>query len=163
MRMKHSCRAFLAAWVVSGGIAAPAAGQTAPDAAARAEVVSVVEKLFDGMRARDTVAIRSVFDPSARLVNASGRGGGVSVTTVDQFVISIGRAPDGVELIERIYAPEVRIDSNLASVWTFYTFHRGEQFSHCGIDAIQLLRTAGAWKIVHIADTRRTERCEPPG
>jgi len=87
----------------------------------------------------------------------------MSVTTVDQFVHSIGRAPAGMKLIERIYAPEVRIDGNLATVWTFYTFHRGDQFSHCGYDAVQLMRLENEWKIVHLADTRRTSGCDPPG
>jgi hypothetical protein len=65
-------------------------------------------------------------------------------------------------LDEKVFTPIVQIDGDLASVWTFYTLHIGEQFSHCGIDAFMLLRVAGQWKIVSLADTRRQENCEPP-
>jgi hypothetical protein len=132
--------------------------------AREAEVVAVIQKLFDAMLSRDTTALRAVFDPSARLVRGGSRDdpNQVQVTTVDQFVNSIASAPADARLIERIYEPEVRIDGNLATVWTFYTFHLGEQFSHCGIDAAQLLEINGGWKIVHLADTMRRENCEPP-
>ena len=145
--------------------AAPAALRAQEPGSREAEVVAVLQKLFDGMRARDSVMIRSVFDPAARLVRAVTRDGRttVQVTTVDQFVSGIGRAPAGEELIERIYDPEVRIDGRLATIWTFYTFHLGERFSHCGIDAAQLLETDQGWKIVHLGDTMRRENCEPPG
>lgn len=130
-----------------------------------AAVIAVFQKLFDGMRTRDTTMMRSVFDPSAKLVRASTRDGrtAVQATSIDQFIAAIGRAPAGDQLIERIYAPEVRIDGNLATIWTFYTFHVGERFSHCGIDAAQLLETDEGWKIVHLADTTRRENCDPPG
>lgn len=142
-------------------ISAPLAAQT--PAGREAEVLGVMEKLFEAMAARDTAVIRSVFDPTARLVRAPTRQGAtaVQVSTVDQFVNSIARAPAG-ELIERIYAPEIRIDGNLATIWTFYTLHIGEQFSHCGIDAAQLFHTGASWKIVSLADTARRENCDPP-
>jgi hypothetical protein len=44
-------------------------------------------------------------------------------------------------------------------VWTRYAFYAGEQFSHCGVDAIQLGWTVDGWRIVALADTRRREGC----
>jgi hypothetical protein len=55
------------------------------------------------------------------------------------------------------------MDAGTAHVWTFYTLHVGERFSHCGYDSFQLLRSGEGWKIVSVADTRRTDNCEPPG
>lgn len=158
----------LAARLACAGLAAAAAPsalnaqQSDPREAA---VIAVFQKLFDGMRTRDTTMMRSVFDPGAKLVRGSTRDGRtvVQTTSIDQFIASIGRAPAGDQLIERVYAPEVRIDGNLATIWTFYTFHVGDRFSHCGIDAAQLLETDQGWKIVHLADTARRENCDPPG
>jgi hypothetical protein len=40
-----------------------------------------------------------------------------------------------------------------------YSFWLGTTFSHCGIDAFQLARLGSEWKIIAIADTRRTDGC----
>ncbi|MCI0436618.1 MAG: nuclear transport factor 2 family protein [Gemmatimonadetes bacterium] len=151
--------AVLLAALLSATAPAPVHAQ-----AAEREVVAVVERLFEGMLARDTAMMRSTFDPSARLFALVTRDGQTTVNAlpIDNFIASIGRM-QGEGANERIYAPEVRIDGNLATVWTFYTLHVGERFIHCGIDALQLYRTPAGWKIVSIADTRRQENCEPPG
>lgn len=71
-------------------------------------------------------------------------------------------APHDAVWDERIWDTQVRIDGNLASVWTKYAFYLGPQFSHCGIDHFLLFRRAEGWKIIHLADTRRREGCEMP-
>jgi hypothetical protein len=99
--------------------------------------------------------------PSYAPIGIANRDGQKTVTTtaVSQFIGSIARAAPGAVLNERIYDPEVRIDADLAQVWTYYTFHRDTTFSHCGIDAIQLARTSAGWKITQLADTRRQQGC----
>ena len=78
---------------------------------------------------------------------------------IGNFVTAIAGAPPGRLLDERTYNPEVRIDANLATVWAEYDFYLGDQFSHCGVDQMTLVRTAAGWKIVALADTRRREGC----
>jgi hypothetical protein len=126
------------------------------------QVVAVVERLFEGMLARDTVMMRETMAPAAQMLGRSQDGHTLRWGSVDGFLESIGRG-QGPGANERIYNPEVRIDGNLATVWTFYTLHVGERFSHCGYDSFQLARTSDGWKIVSIADTRRTDNCEVPG
>ncbi len=65
-------------------------------------------------------------------------------------------------LRERAWAHRVRIEGNLATVWSRYDLHRGERFSHCGVDAFQLIRYPDGWKIVSIAYTRQEQDCERP-
>ncbi len=135
--------------------------------------MQVVNALWDGMQRRDTAAIRSLFSGEARLMRVDPRSGEISVTSVSQFIGSIGRADRA--LIETIRDWEVRVDDNLASVWTPYSFHFGDacvedgrvdtsaegcRFSHCGVDAFQLLKGPGGWKIVQVADTFRRDGCE---
>lgn len=128
---------------------------------AEAEVIAVVERLFDGMRTQDTTMMRSVFAPQAHMYGV-GRDGTVSARSPDGFIASVGSRQGGM-LDERVFSPQVRIDGNLATVWTYYTLHIGEEFSHCGYDAFMLYRLAEGWKIVSLADTRRPENCEAPG
>ena len=130
---------------------------TAPDE--RAAVIAVVQRLWDAMKARDTAMARAVFDSSAMLSRVVTRNGEarVQLTPVSGFLDALGKATESWN--ERMFNPEVRIDGPLATVWTEYDFHLGTQFSHCGIDAFQLLKTSGGWKIVALADTARREGC----
>ena len=129
---------------------------------ARADVMAVVKRLFDGMRAGDSSMVRSVFHPQVRMITAAMRDGKPAIrieTSADGFVRAIG-TPRPQPLDERIWNDKVEIDGPLASVWVDYALYIGERFSHCGIDHFLLVRDdAGAWKILELADTRRTEGC----
>ena len=123
------------------------------------EVMAVVERLFDAMRAGDTAAMRATFAPGARLAGTQTRDG---VTTVGAIEIErwLGSVARATELLdERLVNPEVRVDDDLATVWVGYSFYVGTKFSHCGYDAFQLARVTDGWKIVHVMDTRRSENC----
>lgn len=139
--------------------APPAAVDTA---AARAEVLAVVNQLFDGMRKRDTASMRALFVPGASLLSSSVRGGTpvVSSDPIDAWIGGIGKAPAGTVLDERLMNTVVHVQDGLASVWTEYEFWVGDRFSHCGVDAIILGKTATGWKLLSIADTRRRTGCK---
>lgn len=128
------------------------------------EVLAVVERLFDGMRAADSLMVRSTLHPDARLVSVSeGEDGPVLRSeTMGGFVVAVG-TPHAEVWDERTWDPEVRIDGRLATVWVPYAFYIGDEFSHCGVDAFQLFDGAEGWKIFQIADTRRRQGCEIPG
>ena len=130
--------------------------QVASDSAA---ITGVVTKLFDAMRARDTTTMRALFVPNASM--QSLRDTAVTFDRIDGWIAGVARAPQGVVLDERLGPQQVRIDGNLATVWVDYWFYAGPRFSHCGVDAFQLARIGGAWKIFSVVDTRRTKGCAP--
>ena len=126
------------------------------------EVVATVRQLFDGMRAGDSAAVRAVFHPSATMHTAMyDRVGSplLRAGSVDRFVGAVGTPHDEV-WDEKIWAYHVQLDDNLATVWTPYTFFLGEKLSHCGVNTFTLFRSGAGWKILNIADTRRTEGCQ---
>ncbi len=126
---------------------------------AEPEVVIAVQRLFDAMRDRDTAAIRRVMAPSAQLV-ALRIGGDSTVaghSSVDDFVANFTSGTE--ELLERMWDPEVRIDGPMATLWAPYDFHRGGEFSHCGVDAFQLALKEDGWRIVSIIYTVRRTGC----
>ena len=127
----------------------------------RAAVLATVQKVFDGMRTKDTALMRSAFMPGARLFGMRTRQNGQVVLqnlTEQQFAEFVAGDQRGA-WTERAFEPEVRIEGTLATVWARYDFHFGSTFSHCGVDAVQLLRTADGWKIVSLADTFQREGC----
>jgi cyanophycinase len=122
-------------------------------------VVTAMNRLFEAMRSRDTATIRSLAHPDLRLYvpGVQNDTATLRVSTIEQFMRSIAAAT--VRLDERAFDPEVRIDGNLASVWTYYEFRRGEEFSHCGVDAFHFARTSQGWKMIALAYTTRTTGC----
>jgi len=128
-------------------------------------VLAAVRKLFDGVTAKDGEAIRSVLDRDARLVRTETRNGAPRTRPMSagDFISGI-LGHEGPPLREKIWNPEVRVSDNLATVWVPYAFYVGDRLSHCGDDAIQLAKTDvgwPGWKIIAIADTQRTEDCDP--
>jgi hypothetical protein len=152
--------------LVSGNASAQAAapaGAPAPDTAVlRAEVLAVINKLFDGMRKRDTASMRSVFHTSAVLLSSSVRNGTPVITTdpIDAWIGSIAKAQPGVVLDERLMNTVVHVQDGLATVWTEYELWVGDRFNHCGVDAMTLGKTEAGWKLLSIADTRRRVGCK---
>jgi len=157
----------LAVAVSVAAVSAPrlaSAQGTSTSTSSRAEeqaVLATVQRLFDAMRTKDTAAFREIFEPNAKLVGMRTRQNGEQVVQVlpwdrfGSFVASDQRAP----WIERAWSPEVRIRGTLATVWAEYDFHFGQTPSHCGVDAVQLLKTPAGWRIVSIADTYEPTGC----
>ena len=76
----------------------------------------------------------------------------------------VGRGEQAIERqineLDDIKNVDTRISDGLASVWVEYDFYAGDQFSHCGVDAVQLLKVPErGWQIVSIADTFERQGC----
>jgi hypothetical protein len=140
--------------------AAPAAAPSVAPAAERAAVLATVQGLFDAMRAGDSARVRAAFHPSARLASALVRNGQpeLKLDSVSVFARAVG-TPHPEVWDERLGATTVLVDGPLAAVWAEYSFYAGTKFSHCGVDAFQLVKTAAGWRIFALADTRQRTGC----
>ena len=161
-------QALIGALTVAALSSVAAAQASSPAKAAEEKaVLATVQRMFDAMRTKDTAAFREIFEPNARLVGMRTRANGeqvVQMLTWERFGAMMAGDTRG-QWIERAWAPEVRIRGSLATVWAEYDFHFGQTPSHCGVDAVQLLKTASGWKIISIADTYESTGCpkrEPP-
>ena len=124
------------------------------------EVRAAINQLFDGMRQSDSARVRAVFHPEARMASAVVRDGVVTLRPdgPEGFIQAVG-APKEIIWDERISNLRIEIDGPLASAWMDYTFHAGTRLSHCGVNAMQLVRMPSGWQIVSLLDTRRREGC----
>ena len=163
--MRPAIVAAFAVFIMST-VASAQASSSASSAEEKA-VLATVQRMFDAMRTKDTAAFREIFEPNARLVGMRTRANGEQVVQVlpwERFGAMMAGDTRG-QWIERAWSPEVRIRGSLATVWAEYDFHFGQTPSHCGVDAVQLLKTSSGWKIVSIADTYEATGCpkrEPP-
>jgi len=131
--------------------------QTAEDS-----IKLAVNKLFDAMRNSDAAMLKSAFGDSAVLQTiARSKDGATLIRTesVSDFAKSIATAPKG-SLDERISFETIKVDANLAFVWTPYSFYYNGKLSHCGVNSFQLVRFDVGWKIQYIIDTRRRSGCK---
>ena len=141
-------------------IVAPALRAQDGMASAEDDVRAVVTELFDAMRAADSSRVGSVFHADARLHTTMQQGENVRLIegSLTDFMTAVGTPHDEM-WDERVDEIHVRVDDGLASAWMDYAFYAGEQFSHCGVNAIQLVQTDDGWKMLNLIDTRRRE-CE---
>ncbi|HYC52335.1 MAG TPA: nuclear transport factor 2 family protein [Gemmatimonadaceae bacterium] len=140
-------------------VPAPAFGQQSSDETA---VIAAVQKMFDGMRSADSAAVRALFAPGARFAGVDDRATppAIRFDSVDGWIAAIARSRGRWD--EQIYDVQVRVDGHMAQVWAPYTFYLDSKISHCGINAIDLLRDSQGWKVTQVADTRRRENCPDP-
>jgi hypothetical protein len=124
-------------------------------------VQQVLITLFDGMREGDSAKVGSVFRNDVRMISAFRDKSDKPVLKEEKlsdFLNAVG-APHVEVWDEKIYNTVIQIDGNIAQVWTDYTFYLGKTFSHCGIDAFQLVKEDNLWRIVSLMDTRRKVGC----
>jgi len=103
--------------------------------------------------------MRAAFVPNAMMQSISATG--VKFEGIEGWLRSVGSAPAGTVIDERLANPVVHVDGDLASIWVDYWLFVGDRLSHCGVDAILLSKLEGAWKIFSVVDTRRREGCAP--
>lgn len=131
-----------------------------------ASVTEVVNNLFRAMQTNDTTLFRSVFADQVTMATVTKNKEGKVVVQRDNgitgFMKAIAKPNPRGALNEEIWNIKIQLDGDFAQVWCDYAFYLGNAFSHCGVDAFQLSRTADGWKIFHLADTRRKEGCTIP-
>jgi hypothetical protein len=149
------------AWIPASLVLLAAAALAPPAAAQddRAAVMAVVTGVFDGMRARDTALMRSLFSPHARMIGWDTRQNPpLQVLDPAGWIASVARG-QGPGPDERLFDPVVHVDDHIAQVWVYYELWIGTRLNHCGYDAFFLVKMPDGWKINQVADTRRME-CE---
>jgi hypothetical protein len=117
-------------------------------------VLAPFQAVLDGIAQHDQLLIRKQLLPGGMVTLL--RNGQPLQLHFDAFVDHI--RPGGSEKIEeRMHDPLVRIDDNIAVIWTPYTFHVGDKVDHCGTDLVNLVRLDGHWLIASIADNSRKD------
>jgi Putative lumazine-binding len=151
-------RAFVCACALVILVSARAHAQD-PD---RAHVLATVQSFFDSMEKADAELAKKILMPDARFFSAAERDGKVTIrpSTGDAFVASFSN-PNRGKALERMWDPEVRVRGSIAQVWTRYDFHNNGAFSHCGIDAFNLVKTDDGWKIASAMWTVERTGCAP--
>lgn len=121
-------------------------------------VSTVITEFFDAMRTSDGDQLRllTTNETTLKTVTVVDVEPVLRETPFDRFISSVERSEPGT-LDEQLSSLTIHVDENLATAWMEYRFYRGEEFSHCGVNTMNLLKKSDGWKILTIIDTRRSE------
>jgi len=125
-------------------------------------VRAVIDSLFLGMKNGDSSMVSNVFHSELSMKTSFiTKNGGIKLVTDSpgDFLKAVGTPHEEV-WDERISNVVIQVDDNLAQVWMDYNFYVNDNFSHCGVNAMQLVNTDNGWKILNLIDTRRKKNCE---
>jgi hypothetical protein len=128
-------------------------------AAEERAVLSTIDAFFGAVNRKDRTAINSNI-LSEGLATSIRLDGGPRMrswhwpTYIEQVVFS---APEPFE--ERLFAPEIRIERDIAMVWARYELVAGGTFSHCGFNHFDMVRKGGRWLIYNLTWTNQTKGC----
>ena len=130
------------------------------DSSRFSEIESVIEQLFNAMREGDSTAARAVFHDEARLMSTNETKDGTQIHSekIAGFIEAIGTPHDQL-WDERISNLVIQVDGVLAQAWMDYEFYVDDNFSHCGVNAMQFVYEKESWKMIQIMDTRRRKNC----
>lgn len=132
---------------------------------AQSEAMQPIVRLFKGMNLGDSSLVRSAFANDVTMATVmKDKSGNLVVrreSSIAAFLKAVG-TPHPEPWSEPIWDSRIEVDGNFAQVWTQYAFYVGKKFSHCGVDAFQLVNDGQGWKIMHLADTRHTSGCNVP-
>ncbi len=128
-------------------------------------IMAPITTLFTGMNLGDSAMVHRAFTDDATMASIGKDKTGIVTlrreSSVAGFLKAVG-SPHQEPWSEPIWDARVEVDGDLAQVWTRYAFYLGKNFKHCGVDAFQLVKQQGTWKIFHLADTRQTVDCNVP-
>jgi len=122
-----------------------------------AAVLAPITAIFAAFESGDKEALLRHVYPDGR-VTAVGEGK-VRQHSFAQFAERV--SPQNA-FRERIWNPAIDIDGDIAMVWAPYDVMVAGKLSNCGIDHFDLVREAGAWKVMNITFSSRTTGCARP-
>ena len=131
-----------------------------PPAAERDAILKTVQAFFDTMSTKDVEGARRILMPRGAFHAMREQDGKAVIRTFTSEEYLKDLAGMKQALRERMWNPEVRIRGAIAAVWTPYDFWIDGKFSHCGVDAFDLVKTDEGWKIAGGTYTVEA-KCDP--
>lgn len=130
----------------------------------RAAILAVMDQAFAAVASRDPDDMRALQLAEGTSISfrphPNGQPGELEMRIATNEALAASEVDDGREFMERWTGePTVLIRGPIAVVWGEYEFYVDDTFSHCGIDAVDLVKLDGQWKIANWMWTVETENC----
>ena len=130
----------------------------------RAAILALTERAFDAVRSGNPDDWRAIQVAEGAAISMRPDPEGVAgkyqmrMTQNEEFAAAL--KPDARDFVERWTSePTVLIRGPIAVVWGEYDFRIDGELSHCGVDAFDLVKLDGEWKMVNIMWTVERDNC----
>ncbi|WGH74837.1 nuclear transport factor 2 family protein [Tenacibaculum tangerinum] len=129
----------------------------------RKAIKNTIETFFDGLHKGDSTLVASTLNSSITIQTTFTNKEGAKILVTEnkaKLLTSIATKKPEHTYLEKLLSWDIKVDGNLASVWTPYEFYLNGKFSHCGANSFQLFNNNGKWEIIYLVDMRRKNNCE---
>ncbi|MDD7915560.1 nuclear transport factor 2 family protein [Polaribacter ponticola] len=136
---------------------------TAQENSEQKEIKIVIETFFEGLHKGDSTIIKSTLHKEIKIQTTATNKKGEKILKTDSknsLLTSIASKKAEHIYLEKLLSFDIKVDGNLASVWTPYEFYFNGNFSHCGANSFQLFNNNGKWEIIYLVDMRRRNNCK---
>ena len=124
-----------------------------------ASVKLVIDNFFESINTGNGELLASLEVEGAQILNIREETAGEYEFAARNWFVAESFSSD-TQLTERYWGEELLISDVLAVFWAPYDFHVDGEFSHCGVDVLNLIKIEGAWKIGHAMWTIQEPDCE---
>ena len=127
------------------------------------QIKNTIERFFEGLHKGDSSIVAKTLHKEIKIQTTFTDKSGVkqlktqSRTSLLRAIAS--KKPKDV-YFEKLLRYDIKIDGNLAAVWTPYEFYFNGKFSHCGANSFQLFNNNGHWEIIYLVDMRKRQGCQ---
>jgi hypothetical protein len=124
------------------------------------EVLALADRALQRITVEDFVGLTDLMIDSAVAYATSVRDGDYRVRP--RSYKEQRQAVIDADFVERGFAPSVLVSGTVAVVWYPYDFYRDGDWSHCGVDVFNMVRTNDGWRIANMTwSAEQPPACEP--
>lgn len=126
-------------------------------------IKNVIETFFEGLHKGDSAIVASTLHKTIKIQTTATNKEGLKMLRTESrnnLLTGIANKKPENKYFEKLLSYDIKIDGNLASVWTPYEFYLNDNFSHCGANSFQLFNNNGSWEIIYLVDMRRRGSCK---
>ncbi|KAF9659488.1 nuclear transport factor 2 family protein [Tenacibaculum sp. Mcav3-52] len=136
---------------------------SAQESSEKKVIKKTIETFFEGLHKGDSTLVSSTLNSTINIQTTFTNKEGKKVLVTEsksKLLANIANKKPEHTYLERLVSWDIKVDGNLASVWTLYEFYLNDKFSHCGANSFQLFNNNGKWEIIYLVDMRRRNNCK---
>ncbi|GFD71562.1 hypothetical protein KUL156_34060 [Alteromonas sp. KUL156] len=136
---------------------------SAQESSEKKDIKKTIETFFEGLHKGDSTLVSSTLNSTINIQTTFTNKEGKKVLVTEsksKLLANIANKKPEHTYLERLVSWDIKVDGNLASVWTLYEFYLNDKFSHCGANSFQLFNNNGKWEIIYLVDMRRRNNCK---